>query len=165
MVMYANGQREIMKQSVPAPIKVVPEKPNQNNSNSGILNSINTRPNLGINVSPVDTTLDYKTLKVKYMPGRMLFDFASTLSFEQEARLIPNILNFGVGSHITFIKDAPTGFSLYLAPYLPINRLLGNYENQDKGLFLFGKIGAITYGFETFGLIKGAGLDLSLIHI
>lgn len=167
MVMYENGQREMIKPATPVNQSSGSDNqsPNQNNSNqsqnSDILNTIN-QSNRSSNTGAlnIDTTLDFKNLKVKYVPGRILYNLNSTISSNAEGRLLKNIMNLGLSADYTFVADQSYyGLGIYLAPYLAVNRMVGNYENQDKGLFIFGRAGVSTFEFETFGVNFGAGLD------
>ena len=95
--------------------------------------------------SSIDTALDYKKIRVKYAPVRLVYWFdapPTTLGLSTELRLVKNTLNLGGSADYFFVSGASqTMYSVYLAPYLPINRLTGNYANQDKGLFIFARVG------------------------
>jgi len=120
MIIYANGQKEIIKPAV---------------------------ANLPV---PVANTTDLKTQKVKYKPSRITLGLQSPLSIgaSQEYRIVKNIFNIGYDFNVySTPKDSihPIPFSLLFGPYgslyAPINRLFRNYEKQDKGLFLFAHAG------------------------
>jgi hypothetical protein len=120
MIVYANGQKEIIKPSI---------------------------SNLPV---PLGNTTDLKTQKVKYKPSRITVGLQSPLSIatSEEYRIVKNIFNIGYDINIySTPKDSihPVPFSLLIGPfgsfYAPINRLFRNYEKQDKGLFLFAHAG------------------------
>jgi hypothetical protein len=64
-----------------------------------------------------------------------------------EFRIVRNVLNLGFGytysSSTEFYNEKQAGY-VYLSGYLPLNRVIGEFKNQNKGLFLFGHLG---YGF------------------
>ncbi|MEO6329810.1 MAG: hypothetical protein ABIO55_12805 [Ginsengibacter sp.] len=156
MIVYSNGQMDIIKHS------------NSNPPQSSF--RTDTRPTPGIttqnNVEPESTanrineSLDYKNQKVQYTPLRLNVALQSPVGVgsDQEFRIIKNILNFGLGLTYYFPKDdyileSQFGF-VYASLYAPINRLTGNYENQNKGLFLFGHAG---YGATSIKILDFAG--------
>jgi hypothetical protein len=145
MIIYANGQREIIQQAKNS----LPEKQNTNAATTG--NDLSSQIKQ-TSTSNIDTAVDYKSLKLKYKPTRLNVSFQSPLSIgmDQEFRVIKNVLNIGATYNYTFSKDehileSSFGF-IYASLYAPINRLTGNYQMQDKGLFIFGHAG---YGATT----------------
>jgi len=166
MILYANGQREIIQKEAPAV-----SQPSNPSPTGGNLSS-----QLKQTASPgVDTTLNYQNIKVKYAPTRVLYWFdnpPTTLGLEKEFRIVKNVLNIGLGAHYSFVSGYSQGVgAFYLAPYLPLNRLTGAYDKQDKGLFLSGKIGyagqTITIDGEKFnsgGFMIGFGADFYLFR-
>lgn len=157
MVIYANGQRETFA----ADTHAQPDAPAETTG----LSQLVQQP-----AAALDTSVNYKNLKIKYSPSRLLYWFDSpptTLSVQQESRIVKNVLNLGFATDYFFVTDySQTLYSFYLAPYLPLNRVLKNYEKQDKGLFIHGKVGysvmSVTIdgkGSSTGGLMVGAGAD------
>jgi hypothetical protein len=161
MILYANGQREIIQKTTPAASQPPAPSPAGSNLSSQLKQA----------ASPgVDTALDYQNIKVKYAPTRLLYWFdnpPTTLGLEKEFRIVKNVLNLGIGAHYSFVSGYSQGVgAFFLAPYLPLNRLTGAYDKQDKGLFLSGKIGyagqTITIdgeNFNTSGFMIGFGAD------
>lgn len=120
MIIYENGQKEIIKPS---------------------------GSNLPV---PFASTTDFKNQKVKYKPSRITVGLQSPLSLgtSAEYRIVKNIFNIGYDFNLySTPKDSihPSPFSFLIGPYgsfyAPINRLFRNYEKQDKGLFLFAHAG------------------------
>ncbi|UAY52641.1 porin family protein [Ferruginibacter albus] len=169
MILYENGQREVIKateqptQTVSSPAPVT----TPTNNSVGLYQSISSKNNRN---SLLDTAINYQDIKVKYMPTRLQYGFSdpSSLSVEGEYRLAKNVMNIG-GAYAVYFPDgySMSMFSIYVAPYLAVNRMSGKYEQQDHGLFLSGRIG---YGFfsisdnsgfsdNSSGLYYGAGLD------
>ena len=164
MIIYANGQRELINQQEP-----VAPAPVQSTGSSISSSSLNNP----ISDNEMDTTIDYKKIKVKYSPSRFYAALSKpfTMGIDQELRLIKNALNLGS----TYEVSSGDGFSsntygLWFSGYVPVNRLMKNYENQDKGLFVFAQAGylytstTINGGFEnktfsTGGFSWRVGLD------
>lgn len=136
MIIYANGQREVIRQSQTA---------------QAAGSTTSSEPVASASKQLLDTTINYQELKIKYKPTRLVAspETPLTIGFDQEVRVVKNTLNLGVAYYYTFPKDdyileQTFGF-IYASAYAPLNRLMGNYKNQDKGLFLFGQAGyAIT---------------------
>lgn len=137
MILYANGQREIINQNeVLQPNSLTTSEPfrqqeyGKKDADDGVATKSVPNPE-----------------KVNYRPVRFIFGAQSPLEFgiDTELRLIPNFMNIG----ITYIYGFPdiedvtgTEFgSIYVSAYLPVNRLAKNYQNQNKGLFFFGNVG------------------------
>lgn len=164
MIIYANGQREIMKQ-----IQSMTSGGTQtaeNNSRKDLASSLEET----VNNAAIDTTVDYKNIKMKYKPTRFLYWLDSpptTLGIQQEIRIIKNTLNIGTQIDFFFVSgSSKILYSFYASPYLSLNRLVGNYQNQNKGLFINGKVGysslSVQYEGETTidgGLMLGFGAD------
>lgn len=158
MIVYANGHRETIKQSN-AENHAIQNQTDLTNTNSTSRSSLEDelKPS---KVSKIDTTVDYKNIKIKYKPSRLIFGLQSptTLGTEQEFRLLKNTLNVGVAYYYSFPKDTyilQSNFAfIYASLYAPINRLTGNYEKQDKGLFLFGQVG---YGLTSVTVEENDG--------
>lgn len=153
MIIYANGKRETIAQphpDAPKPVSTI-------STNSGYQRA--EQP--AASPQTVDTVLDYKKIRVKYAPSRVSYWFDNpplTLGVTTQSRIVKNVLNFGADVDFFFIKGAQqTMYSLYLAPYLPLNRMMKNYKAQDKGLFLYAKIGyaAITYKVDDYSTTTG----------
>lgn len=169
MIMYANGQRELIKQSTAVSSAVIPTSPKEQTTERQQEVTLATplagptRPSTEIEI---DTVIDYKNIKVKYKPTRILLNFKTPVDFgfDQEVRIIKNVLNLGFAYHVIFPTDLATeqkmGF-LYGSVYFPINRLSGNYKNQDKGLFLFGHAG---YMYGSFKPAGGYGLSFETFY-
>jgi hypothetical protein len=162
MIIHANGQREIIKPASNAPATPILPKQNVTNNSSSPINVSST--------SNIDTSLDYQNIKVKYMPGRLVYwlqDAGFTLGIQQEYRLVKNILNIGTSVDYGFSGDVTsTTIGLYAAPYAGLNRLMGKYEDQDKGAFFFGRLGysltSVSYKSRSASsttLIFGLGAD------
>jgi hypothetical protein len=143
MIIYANGQRELINQQEP-PALPVAQPVTLQSTNNGIVNPL-TEPGL-------DTTVDYKSIRIKYSPSRIYASISSpfTLGVDQEIRLIKNVLNLGTTYEASFGEGFTTNtYGAWLSGYVPVNRLMKNYENQDKGLFVFAKAGYL-YNSTTF---------------
>jgi hypothetical protein len=164
MIIYANGQREIFRQANTSPVtsNAGPEKSSQSNQVSSLEQSLASSLD-------VDTLIDYRNIKIKYKPSRFIYWFqeTATLGLQQEFRLVKNVLNMGTSTDFFFVTGySQTLYSVYLVPYLPLNRMMGNYENQDKGLFINAKLGysslSVSWDGNTEyagGLMLGAGAD------
>lgn len=166
MIIYANGQREVIKKESLS--KADNTKTQDNNTGSSL--ALSLQQTAGKTNSGIDTTIDYKNIKIKYRPTRILYWFESpptTLGIQQEMRIMKNTLNIGTEIDYFFVSGySQILYSFYAAPYLPLNRLMGNYKDQDKGLFINGKIGysslSVQYNGNTStdgGLMIGAGAD------
>ncbi len=133
MILYSNGQREVINGET---------KPTQQLSQMADNNNATTAVN-----QPPNAPLDYKKLKVKYTPSRINIGLQQPLSIGSncEFRIVKNIFNIGIAYDYLFPKDEfilseNFGF-VYGSLYAPINRLAGNYEKQDRGLFVFAHAG------------------------
>lgn len=151
MIVYANGQKEVIKQSVNSGVVSIQNPPNTNKTNetSKLQSQINQS-----NLTKIDTVLDYNNIRVKYKPTRINVGFQSPFSFgsDQEFRIVKNILNIGVSYNYTipkneYILESSFGF-VYASLYAPVNRLSGNYQMQDTGLFVFGQGGYSATSFK-----------------
>jgi hypothetical protein len=131
MIIYANGQREIINKSSdnqPVP-NIKSNEDFTSKPESGLAAQLKqTTPN------QIDTSIDYKDIKIKYKPTRVCANLQSPISIgiEREFRIVKNILNVGLAYYYTFPADknillSNFGF-LYASLYAPINRLTGNYE-------------------------------------
>ena len=141
MILYSNGQREIINQENKPLQQLQTTNPSAYRSNHSEVETNQTKN------SNVDTTVDYKKLKVKYTPTRINIGLQQPLSIGSncEFRIVKNIFNIGIAYDYLFPKDEYIlsenfGF-VYGSLYAPINRLAGNYEKQDKGLFVFAHAG------------------------
>lgn len=151
MVIYANGQREVIKPAVTA----------EKLTNSNLLvTQQNNVPNFQKKEAQIDTALDFKNIKIKYKPTRVYVGLQSPfgIGIDQEFRLLKNSVNFGFGYGYQFPKSddivsVQTGI-LYLSYYAPINRLSGNFKEQDRGLFVFAHAG---YGGSSVKFNLGNG--------
>ena len=165
MILYANGQREIIQRDTTISHPLYP-------NSSG--NSLNDQLQKDNNHA-VDTTVDYKHTRIRYAPFRLLYWFdtpPTTLGFDKELRIVKNVLNFGFGTHYSFVSDySQVTYTFYIAPYLPINRLFGTYEKQNKGLFINAMLG---YGaqevrvdgvnYDSGGFLIGFGADFLITN-
>ena len=165
MIIYANGKRENFTQQ---PVTVT-------NANSQYRSPQPALKTTSVTIAPaskpnIDTVIDYKTIRVKYAPIHFDYWFDSpptTLGMSSQLRIIKNFLNLGAGADYFFITGAQqTMYSVYLSPYLPLNRLIKNYKKQDQGLFIFARIGyaSISYTVEDYtssvgDVTAGIGLD------
>lgn len=146
MILYANGQREMIKQ------------PPVSFTNSGTGPATNIKPDtmqdgrlrtpvMQIGSSTRDTIVDYRKRKISYTPTRLNVGFQAPLAIgtDTEFRIMKNALNLGVTYNYMFPKDdyiLQSSFAfVYASLYAPLNRMMGKYEKQDKGLFLFGHVG------------------------
>jgi len=146
MILYANGQREIIKQSN----MVIDASVNNHSVTKSNINSVQTQET---NYKK-DTIIDFKNTKLKYKPTRLNFGLSPNFSIgpEYEYRIIKNILNFGAGYNYIFSNDKSISNDMngivYLGYYVSINRLMKNYEKQDEGLFPFIHLGLIYSSFK-----------------
>ncbi len=142
MIIYANGQREVINHVesapvvVPVPLAGAQSKPAQPNTNA----SLSTAPH------GIDTAINYQNIKVKYKPTRIFYSMETPggLGLETETRVVKNFVNIGLMALYNFNTDYIKSDEIvagYLSFYAPINRLTGNFKNQDRGLFVFGHIG------------------------
>lgn len=142
MIVYANGKRDVIKQ--PDKQTTKQNQQNLNSPNTGLATTIRQNNN---SAKSIDTTIDYKNIKVKYKPTRLYTGLQSpfSLGIDQEFRVVKNIVNLGFGYQYNFPKGSYITNSqsalIYASFYAPINRLTGNYKKQDTGLFLFGDLG------------------------
>jgi hypothetical protein len=159
MILYSNGQKEIIKPST------LNEPGNQAGANAVVITNTSTQNDLASQVTKsttnnIDTTIDYKNLKIKYKPTRLIVGLQSPVSvgFEYEFRVVKNILNLGVSYSYAFPADEDiysySFGSVYASLYAPINRLTGNYKKQNQGLFIFGRAG---YGAASTGYLDYYG--------
>lgn len=146
MILYSNGEREMMEGNN-TPISTPTTKLQETTSPRQTQKIESTEKPSIITTNNSSTQTDVKKEKVDYRPTRLIIGLQSPLEFgsDIEVRLIRNFLNIGVTYLYGFPKDdsiTGTQFgNLYGSIYLPINRLLKNYENQNKGLFIFGSAG------------------------
>lgn len=156
LIIYVNGEREFVKQ-INNPVNDAVSNSSSSFNSGNTLSAVNYPANTG---TRVDTSADYKKMKVKYSPTRFLYWFEgpTTIGIQQELRLIKNVLNIG-GATDYFITDgySQTLYSAYAEPYLAINRITGNYNKQDKGLFLNAKIGYASLSIAVDGKTESAG--------
>jgi len=138
MIIYANGQKEIIKPSmaVDSLESGIAGQPNQ---------TANKDDKTNIEYMPRAT---YKSQKVIYKPNRLIIGLQSPLSFgaDKELRIVKNIFNAGFGTYIYSTPESELMpysflFSFYGSFYAPVNRLLKNYKKQNKGLFIFAHAG------------------------
>lgn len=138
LIAYANGQREIIKQSTQVSLTSPQSTPPKSNPSSGnsLENQIKMQTQQQSVISGMDTTIDYKNIKVKYKPLRLLVGLTKplTIEFNYEYRIIKNSLNIGAAL-TSYTGNLSSVF--YVSGYAPINRLIGNYKDQDLGLFIF----------------------------
>lgn len=139
MILYSNGQREIIKQPennspiVPETTKTVKDP---NNNEEG-----------GFTEKGTQTVKIDKNTPVVYHPYRINLGLQSPFTFgiDGELKIVKNILNIGVTYLFFNYNEDYILYSqfacFYASLYAPTNRLSGKYENQNKGLFLFGHVG------------------------
>lgn len=151
MIIYANGQREVIKKDVPATNGTSSQSLQQSTSTTSDISST-----LNQSASSVDTSINYKIIRVKYKPTRINVSLQAPLSIgtNYEFRVVKNIFNAGIAYDYVLSKDPDIisenfGF-IYGSFYLPLNRVMANYKNQDKGLFVFAHVG---YGY-TYAQVK-----------
>lgn len=147
MILYANGQREIIKQ---------PPASFPNSDTAGSATGIKpdamqdgrfSKPVVQTGSSRRDIIVYYQKRKISYTPTRLNVGFQTPLAIgtDTEFRIIKNTLNLGVTYNYMFPKDdyiLQSNFAfVYASLYAPLNRMMGKYEKQDKGLFLFGHAG------------------------
>ena len=153
MIIYANGVRKIIKQADNPRVAASPANTSFRQNNNSLQPST-------VSGSAANTTMDYKKQKIKYEPTRIIYWFQqpTTLGVQQELRIVKNVLNIG-GATDYFMVDgySQTLYSLYAAPYVGINRISGNYEKQDKGLFINGKIGYASLNVSIDGKSQSGG--------
>ncbi len=105
MIIYANGQREIISEAGAAAV---------DKSNSSLA------PALAVATS---TTVDADTKKdhVRYAPTRFLYwlEETSAIGFQQELRVVKNICNFGVGYRLFLNRWLFANFIQHLSFALP----------------------------------------------
>lgn len=142
MIVYANGKREIIKKEDINTMEMTSTSPNNSSVSQ---NSISDQ--LSNQSGSLDTSINYKTQKIKYKPTRLVAGLQPPLSLgiERELRIVKNVFNIGVTYMYNFPKDdyileSSSGF-IYGSLYAPINRLTGNYSKQNKGLFVFAQAG------------------------
>lgn len=146
MILYSNGEREMIE-SNNTPISTSVPKLQETTSPPQAQKIEPTEESSIVTRNNSSNQRDLKKEKVDYRPTRLIIGLQAPLEFgsDTEVRLIRNFLNIGVTYLYGFPKDdgiTGTQFgSLYGSIYLPINRLLKNYENQNKGLFVFGGAG------------------------
>lgn len=179
MIIYANGQREIINQTSRNSSKTSVVIPNDSKNNTiqetGLASQINQTSKSGI-----DTTIDFKNIRVKYKPTRILIGLQLPVSLgaNYEFRIVKNILNLGTEYLYIFPENdyilEANYFYIYVSLYAPINRLSGKFEKQDKGLFVFLHTGysassiknldyyGNTQSFTSGGLTWSVGLDYYL---
>jgi len=104
MIVYSNGQREIIKQSANNAAANTYKDNLQNNATP-----VNTQPEnrKQVRAGEIDTTIDFENVKVKYKPTRLLAAFQSpiTIGTDQEFRIIKNMLNGGISYYYSFPED------------------------------------------------------------
>lgn len=98
----------------------------------------------------------------------------TTFTLEYEGRFIKNFLNYGMAlSYSSFsstfdpslglpnVSASVFSYQVFVAPYLPLNRMMGNVAKQNQGLFPYAHIGgskAFADGAQA-GLYYAVGLD------
>lgn len=111
-----------------------------------------------------DSLTNYRKQRVMYKPTRIYATLQDPLSvgFDQEFRIVSNYVNLGINYQYNFHKDDAVITSMsgliYLSLYLPVNRLLGNYARQNKGLFVFGNAG---YGGDVTAFDAGGDTEIA----
>lgn len=160
MILYPNGQRELMNQTNGA-ISTNAEKDHEF-SNKSKIEEVGLSDQSKQNTAIIQgKTFDFKNQKINYKPTRFNFGLQSPFSMgvDNEFRLIKNILNLGLGYTYTFPKDDYILVSqmadIYASLYANVNRLSGNYEKQDIGLFIFGNAGYGLTGITTYNIYDG----------
>lgn len=139
MIIYKNGEREIMP---PTELPVTKTSVDKSDFTKQLSYELSGSPQK----APIDTSVDYKNLKIKYRPSRIMVGTEPlSIGIEGEMRVVKNMLNLGVSYAYGFPKDdyiinQDYGM-IYASLYAPLNRLMGNYKKQNKGLFVFGQVG------------------------
>lgn len=138
MIIYKNGTRETfeVKPEESKPQQSTSAKPNPTTTVANTPNVVNTQSSL---------------TKVNYSPSRLWVAFPGPGSFyfagEVESGLVSNYINYGLALTASsfdsdYVSSFAYGFGLYTSGYLPVNKLTGNFEKQDKGLFPYLRLGA-----------------------
>jgi hypothetical protein len=142
MIIYSNGQREIIKhpEAVPAADPIHPLVPENHNALTNMYSPLPTA------TGGIDTAINYQNLKVKYKPTRFFYSMQQPggLGFESETRVVKNAVNIGMMGLYKFntaYVQSDEIIAGYFSFYAPINRLTGNFKNQDRGLFVFAHLG------------------------
>jgi len=178
MIIYSNGTRETFESAKSTPAAETPS--------ASLKSETNSKPSVpaGSTGYPAVTPADSKTTttseadriaalkatKVNYSPSRVTIAPEALSSgfvgnLQSELRLVKNFVNFGVD---LVYSSASTDYGVYVSGYLPLNRILGNYEKQDLGFFPFIHYGYnatnLGYGYEfaEFGadyMFKGIGVS------
>ena len=144
MIVYENGQRETFPVTSAIPAATSASSSKQTSQ---------------AQMEKPDSLLYSKNTKVSYKPYRIYAGIQSPLSlgFGGEFRIVKNIFNIGGDVVYFFPKDEYTLESgtafIYGSLYAPINRLTGNYQKQNRGLFLFGQAG---YGYSYVNTLLGS---------
>jgi len=166
MIIYQNGQREIISKA-PQPT-------------TNAVTAASPTPVQQAKASDKTTdTINYKNLPIRYNPFRIMYTSVSSggsssgaLGLQYSYRVIRNFMNVGVDYHY-YISGVGSGVTvtegaLYIEPYLGLNRAMGDYQNQNVGLFINAKVGggvnsvsdnATNHSTSTGGLFLGIGAD------
>lgn len=143
MIIYKNGTRETFEikpaEVKPAPAPLPIEIPKYTAPKTVIEKGAATVGNA--------TALNDR---VMYFPSRLWGSLPGEgsvfISGESEYGLLPNYINSGIGVSASIFESEYAssfgyGISIYASAFLPINRLTGNLENQNKGFFPFVRLG------------------------
>lgn len=139
MILHANGEREMIGQSIAS----LPVKKQENISSPPQSPQTELSQNTSSTSDSNENQGKSKSERADYRPTRLVVGIQSPfeLGLDTEVRLIRNFLNIGLTYSHAFPKDdnitSASFGSLYASAYLPINRLLKNYDSQNKGLFIF----------------------------
>lgn len=166
MIIYKNGKRETFETTGPvsAPIQ------NNNRNTAPVYNNQNQTQTQPTNqaVNPISNVLGAAAASsdgnVIYTPTRIVGSYTSidgggsiALNMDQDYSLLPNFVNWGAnvfGSYMSIensyvsSESIGVGAGLYGLGYLPVNRMMGNLENQNRGFFPFIRAG-YSYGYYT----------------
>lgn len=174
MIIYKNGKRETFEPITTAnPEKdqkeegnsaLAKNKPTQEKTTSGLTNWSNSTE------SNTEEDVDYGPLKILAYSGGYSgaiggTDYGATaIMFEMsgDSPLIKNFLNWGLNTYYMYVGGSSSasygsafgesngyGFGAYAAGYFSLNRLLGNIEKQNVGLFPYVRAGLV-YSYHTF---------------
>ncbi|MCO4294804.1 hypothetical protein NF867_18215 [Solitalea sp. MAHUQ-68] len=149
MIIYKNGNREVFENTQTATVNTVPATTPASSPLSNLMTG-NRTATTSAQTASVSNTPNTIATPVKYTPSRAYASFPTngfSLDVDQEFKLIANFLNLGMGAGLSTFDFAGTssasyGVQIYAAGYLPVNRMMGNYEKQDVGFFPFIRLGA-----------------------
>jgi hypothetical protein len=177
MIIYKNGTRETFEASKPVVAAAKPVEAKE------VVNLFSKTKAEAETVAAASTPAVSEEItadtRVDYFPSRLWGSFSSLgglyVSAEREFGLLPNYVNSGLASNFSvyeseYASSFGYGIGIFASGYLPVNRLTGNTENQNKGFFPFVRVGAAfnmvdtevdgqTASSSAFGFSSGVGAD------